>query len=168
MDVSFVNNKMKNPLFPVLFREDEDIGMCFCADLSKESNLIGISLYYTRKSKGTVNQTRPEVITDIFKPTLTKTAKKGQFELSIQPLKENIRITQKGTKFSCKYPFKKEGKVGKITHIYVELTKSPLNVTFIIYASYRSAKDSPVETLMEKIVAPKEFTRDLYNMFISY
>jgi hypothetical protein len=166
---TFLAERFTHPLLLLKFKSDKDFGMAFCADLSPEGDLKGISLFYSRKSDPKVYRTKPEVVTSIFQPSLTADADKPRmFNMYLRPLEHAIKIVQKGEKFVCQYPFKNHGKIGKLTYVEVETIRSPLSVNFDVTATYRKSKDTSPEVLSEKIVAPEEFTNELYDLFMSY
>jgi hypothetical protein len=166
---TFLAERFTHPLLILKFKSDKDFGMAFCANLSPSGELKGVSLYYSRKSDPKVYRTKPEVVTSIFQPSLSRDAHNPRiFNMYLRPLEQAIKIVQKGENFVCQYPFKNHGKMGKITYVEVETVRSPLSVNFDVSAMYRKSKDTPPEVLSEKIVAPEEFTKELYDLFMAY
>jgi hypothetical protein len=167
IDTNFVKQSVQNPVLILRFKQDSDIGMAFCADLNEQNQFVGLSLYYIRKSSGKLNRTAPEITSKLFKPVLSKTTKKNCYSLQIRPLTHLITIIQKGDHFICQFPFKDKGKVGKITHIDVTTIQSPLKVDFNIHATFRKSKESDPEILTSLMNSPEDFTKELYNFFMS-
>jgi hypothetical protein len=165
---SFISTKVQNPILIFQFQQDRDMEMAFCADTDKKTgNLTGLSMYYMRKSSGVLHRTKNKLTTSIFQPVLTKGVSKGRYMLHIRPVKTAFRIVQhKNHSFSCKYSFESCKKVGKVTFISIDAQRKPLKVKFTIHASFRKGKNDPVETLSQTLVAPDDFTKQLYQLFM--
>jgi len=169
IDCKYLASVMKKPVLLLRFEQDSDAGMAFCAEEDKEGNLAGLLLFYVRKSNGKVQRTKADVSSKIFKPILSRCSKsEHQFILKINPLTDPLTLKKaKDSSYFCEYPFKDQGKIGKITSIDVSANRFPLSVTFDINAVFRKTATESVP-LKKTIKAPEEFTKELYEMFTSY
>ena len=164
IDTAYVKGVVDHTILVIRFSNDADIGLAFAAVLDETNGqLDGLSLYYVRKSTKSIRRVATKVITDLFRPQLTAVARPKTYALQMRPLTDPITIVQRSRhKFICQYPFKDQGKRGKLTHVDVCVSKPPLSIQFKLCATYRRGRHSRSETLTSVLSCPEAFTRDLF------
>ena len=170
-DLEFVKSAATNPLLVVRFVKEPDLFLVLCADTeineeTKESNLIGITMWGLRKSRGpSCYALKEDLVPTIFKPRLIQKSE-TEYLLQIEPLTETITILKRTSQYTCLYPFKTEKKAGVIQDIVVEYTATPLTMAFTVHATHKANKNALPSTLVTKIQCPDEFTNRLYDFFM--
>jgi len=167
IDLDFIREAMPHPLIIIRFEQDQDLALTFCANTDEKSgDLIGLSLFAIRKSRGPhPYRLREDLVPRIFKPKLAKKKKPNQWKLEISPLDEHITLMKRSTHFVCLYPFRDHGKSGHIVDVTVRARRSPLAMWFTVNGTFKANKTAATENLTSRIECPEDFTKVLYEMF---